>query len=84
MRNTWNARQFPTAGRPVRTLAPGPQVVSDDLYSYANTENMTNEQLQAHHSNFIQIKDMKAVPVSVKSKEYIMAKIANYTERNQV
>jgi len=82
MRSTWNSRQYPTAGRPVRTLT-APQAASDDLYSYANTENMTNEQIQ-NQTNFIQIKDMKAVPVSVKSKEYIMAKIANYTERNQV
>lgn len=30
----------------------------------------------------VQIKDLRTVPVSVKSKEYIMAKIADYTERN--
>jgi hypothetical protein len=36
------------------------------------------EQVQSQ----VQIRDCRAVPVSVKSKEYIMAKIADYTERH--
>jgi hypothetical protein len=38
--------------------------------------------IQEHLQSQVQIKDIRAVPVSVKSKEYIMAKIADYSERS--
>ena len=54
----------------------------EEVYAYAATDfsgsNGVPEQVQSQ----VQIRDCKAVPVSVKSKEYIMAKIADYTERN--
>ena len=56
----------------------------EEVYAYAATDfsgssaGCVPEQVQSQ----VQIRDCKAVPVSVKSKEYIMAKIADYTERN--
>ena len=55
----------------------------DEVYAYAATDfsagpgSLVPEQVQSQ----VQIRDCRAVPVSVKSKEYIMAKIADYTER---
>jgi len=68
--------------------APGYPAGEPDVYAYAATDfaapghGSVSEQLQSQ----VQIRDLRAVPVSVKSKDYIMAKIADYTERhaNQV
>ena len=57
----------------------------DEVYAYAATDfsgSYVPEQIQSQ----VQIRDCRAMPVNVKSKEYIMAKIADFTERkaNQV
>ena len=61
-----------------------PRYLQDEVYAYAATDfssvgqaGLVPEQVQSQ----VQIRDCRAVPVSVKSKEYIMAKIADYTER---
>ena len=65
----------------------------DDVYAYAATDftNTVNEfssggYVPEHVQSQVQIRDCRAMPVNIKSKEYIMAKIADYTERqaNQV
>ena len=63
----------PIPRSPWVSTAPGYQ---DEVYAYAATD-FTGDQ---------QIRDIQRMPVSVKSKDYIMAKIADYTERhaNQV
>ena len=63
----------PVPRSPWVSTAPGYQ---DEVYAYAATD-FTGDQ---------QIRDIQRIPVSVKSKDYIMAKIADYTERhaNQV
>ena len=60
---------------------------NDDVYAYAatdfsNSSNNVGSNIPEHFQSQVQIKDIRAVPVSVKSKEYIMAKIADYTERS--
>ena len=81
-------------GRWQTTLPPN---FHEEVYAYAATDFVNHhhgggggggngsmaavtvpEQLQSQ----VQIKDLRTLPVSVKSKEYIMAKIADYTERN--
>ena len=73
--------QYNTRGR----FVPRPRY-HDEVYAYAATDfagspggpgGLVPEQVQSQ----VQIRDCRAVPVSVKSKEYIMAKIADYTER---
>ena len=65
-------------------LVARPRYLQDEVYAYAATDfssagqsGLVTEQVQSQ----VQIRDCRAVPVSVKSKEYIMAKIADYTER---
>jgi hypothetical protein len=79
----------PWTGTAAATMTPN---YHEEVYAYAATDfshgggggggQMIPEQVQSQ----VQIRDCRAVPVSVKSKEYIMAKIADYTERhmNQV
>lgn len=67
---------------------------TDEVYAYAATDfsvpssNTTvvssagGNSIQEHLQSQVQIKDIRTVPVSVKSKEYIMAKIADYSERS--
>lgn len=54
----------------------------EEVYAYAATDFSGSNGVQEQVQSQVQIRDCKAVPVSVKSKEYIMAKIADYTERN--
>lgn len=54
----------------------------EEVYAYAATDFSSSNPVQEQVQSQVQIRDCKAVPVSVKSKEYIMAKIADYTERN--
>ena len=63
------------------STAPGYQ---DEVYAYAATD-FTGPGMEQVQSQ-VQIRDIQRMPVSVKSKDYIMAKIADYTERhaNQV
>ena len=63
------------------STAPGYQ---DEVYAYAATD-FTGQGMEQVQSQ-VQIRDIQRMPVSVKSKDYIMAKIADYTERhaNQV
>ena len=83
----------PMTRSPWVSTGPGthqPPNYQDEVYAYAATDFSSGgsgsgyvpEQVQSQ----VQIRDCRAVPVSVKSKEYIMAKIADYTERkaNQV
>ena len=84
MGRPWNG-----SGLAAATMSPN---YHEEVYAYAATDfsgpgnnspgGPIPEQLQSQ----VQIRDCRAVPVSVKSKEYIMAKIADYTERhmNQV
>ena len=55
----------------------------DEVYAYAATDFSSGQQgvVPEQVQSQVQIRDCRAVPVSVKSKEYIMAKIADYTER---
>lgn len=76
--------QQPPLRSPWVSTAPG---YHDEVYAYAATDFTGGhpghqEQVQAQ----VQIRDIQRVPVTVKSKDYIMAKIADYTERhaNQV
>ena len=71
----------PMARSPWVSTAPGYQ---DEVYAYAATD-FTGQNMEQVQSQ-VQIRDIQRVPVSVKSKDYIMAKIADYTERhaNQV
>ena len=79
--NTTEQTQYNARGR----FLPRPRY-HDEVYAYAATDfslgpggpgGLVPEQVQSQ----IQIRDCRALPVSVKSKEYIMAKIADYTER---
>ena len=58
----------------------------DEVYAYAATDFSSGSYIPETVQSQVQIRDCRAVPVSIKSKEYIMAKIADYTERqsNQV
>merc|ERR1712012_680683 len=58
----------------------------DEVYAYAATDFSSGTYIPETVQSQVQIRDCRAVPVSIKSKEYIMAKIADYTERqsNQV
>ena len=70
------------AGRqPWPTAGPNFQ---EDVYAYAATDFSQGQESAAQAQ--VQVRDCRAVPVTVKSREYILAKIANYTERsaNQV
>merc|ERR1719384_2232329 len=54
----------------------------EEVYAYAATDfSSGGQQVPEQVQSQVQIRDCRAVPVSVKSKEYIMAKIADYTER---
>jgi len=70
-------------GRPAwNTASPN---FHDEVYAYAATDFSQGETMHPHQAG-MQVRDCRAVPVSVKSREYILAKIADYTERssNQV
>ena len=76
-------------GRPVgRPNAPWavPPHFHEEVYAYAATDFSGSPPVSEQVQSQVQIRDCRALPVSVKSKEYIMAKIADYTERtfNQV
>ena len=69
----------PTGRTPWASASPNFQ---EEVYAYAATDFSGSNPVQEQVQSQVQIRDCKAVPVSVKSKEYIMAKIADYTERN--
>ena len=54
----------------------------EEVYAYAATDFSGTPTIPEQVQSQVQIKDLRTLPVSVKSKEYIMAKIADYTERN--
>jgi hypothetical protein len=71
----------PRAGLPLRagwgTMgAPHPALHHEEVYAYAATDFSQGE-------GPAPVRDCRAVPVSVKSRAYILAKIADYTERSQ-
>lgn len=54
----------------------------EEVYAYAATDFGHQGSVPETVQSQVQIKDLRTLPVTVKSKEYIMAKIADYTERN--
>ena len=66
-------------GAGVRGWSPGTPVHQEEVYAYAATHFTQGEPSAAAQ---VQVRDCRALPVSVKSREYILAKIADYTERN--
>ena len=73
-------------GRPWNGAATMSPNYHEEVYAYAATDfsggNGTGPIIPEQVQSQVQIRDCRAVPVSVKSKEYIMAKIADYTERH--
>ena len=74
------ARGVGSAGRPGWPTLP--HNFHEEVYAYAATDFSGTPTIHEQVQSQVQIKDLRTMPVSVKSKEYIMAKIADYTERN--